>query len=309
MKQPSLPCVNGVSPSRIVMSAGHWLSCIDFLTEKITAVSRSEWEKRIQNQEVFNESGLPITLNTPYQIGKKLYYYRHLNHEWHIPFEETICYQDNHLVIADKPHFLPVTPSGRYIQETLLVRLRRKLGIDSLSPIHRIDRETAGLVIFSVQPEERNAYQKLFRTKAVKKIYEAIAPYHENLITPTICTHHIFQRKDNFMQMAIGTGIPNTETLIKILHHNEKYAYYQLEPYTGRKHQLRVQMMALGIPILNDRIYPEHLPEATTKQMLIEEYNHPLQLLAKTVAFTDPITGKYRLFNSNRTLSKKTFAQ
>lgn len=305
----TIPCLNGVSPSRIVMPAGDWLSCVDFLTERIPAVSREQWEKRIQNGEVLDEQGHSITLNTRHQAGRKLYYYRYLEHEWQIPFEETVLYQDEHLVVADKPHFLPVIPTGRYLQETLLVRLRRKLGIDTLSPIHRIDRETAGLVVFSVRPEERNDYQRLFRTRAVSKIYEAIAPYHPSLEEPTLCRHQLFQREDNFMQMAVGDGEPNTETLVSMLQHNQDIAHYRLEPFTGRKHQLRVQMMAMDIPILNDRIYPKHLPEAVTETMLAEEYRHPLQLLARSIAFIDPITGKDRLFQSTRQLSAQSLAE
>ncbi len=305
----NIPCLNGVSPSCIVMSPGDWLSCLDFLTEQIPAVSQKQWEKRIQNGEVLDEQGIPITQNTRYQTGRKLFYYRHLEHEWHIPFKEVVLYQDDHLVVADKPHFLPVIPSGKYIQETLLVRLRRKLNIDTLSPIHRIDRETAGLVLFAVRPNERNDYQKLFRTQAVSKIYEAIAPYHQSLTEQTLCRHQIYQRNDNFMQMTVGHGKPNAETLIHILQHNQKYAHYHMEPFTGRKHQLRVQMLAMGIPILNDRIYPEHQPEAVTKTMLEEEHRHPLQLIARSIAFIDPITGRNRQFNSTRQLSKQVLTK
>lgn len=308
MNKP-FPCLNGVSPSRIVMPQGDWLSCVDFLSDRIPAVSKEQWIKRILKGEVLDEQGHPITLNTRHQAGRKLYYYRYLEHEWHIPFEETLLYQDDHLVVADKPHFLPVIPSGRYIQETLLVRLRRKLGIDTLSPIHRIDRETAGLVLFAVRPEERDAYQKLFRTRAVSKTYEAIAPYCKGLAEPTLCRHQILQQEDNFMQMAVGDGEPNTETLVSILQHNQDLAHYRLEPFTGRKHQLRVQMMAMDIPILNDRIYPEHLPEAVTETMMAEEYRNPLQLLARSIAFIDPVTGADRQFSSNRKLSAQNLAE
>ncbi len=308
MKKP-LPCLNGVNPSRVVMPPGDWLSCVDFLVERIPAVTREQWEQRIQKGEVLDEQGVPITLNTRHQAGRKLYYYRYLEHEWQIPFEETVLYQDEHLVVADKPHFLPVIPSGRYIQETLLIRLRRKLGIDTLSPIHRIDRETAGLVLFAVRPEERNDYQKLFRTRAVSKIYEAIAPYRESLTEPTLCRHQVFQRDDNFMQMAVGEGTPNAETLVSILQHNQDYAHYRLEPFTGRKHQLRVQMMAMGIPILNDRIYPDHLPEAVTEVTLAEEYRHPLQLLARSIAFIDPVTKTDRQFHSTQQLAAQSLTE
>ncbi len=290
------------------MQSGDWLSCVDFLAERIPVVSRESWENRIRNGDVLDETGRPITLNTRHQAGRKLYYYRHLDHEFHIPFEEKVLYQDDHLVVADKPHFLPVIPTGRYIQETLLVRLRRKLGIDSLSPVHRIDRETAGLVLFSVRPEERDAYQKLFRTREVSKVYEAVARFQPQFSEPTVCNHQVLQSGDNFMQMFVGDGDPNAETRVSIIQHNQDYAHYRLEPHTGRKHQLRVQMMAMDMPILNDRIYPVHMPEAVTESMLEEEYRQPLQLLARSIVFTDPVTGKEMMFSSERELSEKSRA-
>ena len=304
-KQPYIPCKNGVSPSRVVMQPGDWLSCLDFLAERIPDVSRDSWENRIRQGEVLDETGRPITLNTRHQSGRKLYYYRYLEHEFHIPFEETVLYQDDHLVVADKPHFLPVIPTGRYIQETLLVRLRRKLGIDTLSPVHRIDRETAGLVLFSVNPDERDAYQKLFRTREVSKIYEAVACFQPRFVEPSVCRHQLLQSAGNFMQMTVGDGAPNAETRVSVIQHNQMYAHYRLEPHTGRKHQLRVQMMAMDMPILNDRIYPVHLPEAVTEPMLEAEYRQPLQLLARSIVFTDPITGKAMAFSSHRELAEK----
>ncbi len=308
MKNP-IPCFNGVSPSRVIVPQDKWATCLHFLAERLPALSKTQWEERIENGWVLDGEGNPIAPNTRCKAGLKLYYWRYLENEPHIPFEESVLYQDDHIVVADKPHFLPVIPSGRYIQETLLVRLRRRLGIDTLSPVHRIDRETAGLVLFSVRPEERNAYQKLFRTRSVSKTYEAIAPYRKGLEEKSLLQHHIFQRDDNFMQMGIGEGKPNAETLACILHHNQDYALYQLEPFTGRKHQLRVQMMAMGIPIVNDRIYPTHQPEAVTESMLAEEYRLPLQLLARSITFIDPITGQDRLFTSKRELAAKSSTQ
>jgi tRNA pseudouridine32 synthase/23S rRNA pseudouridine746 synthase len=304
----TIPCFNGVSPSRIIVPQDKWATCLHFLAERLPALSKEQWEERIKNGWVLDGEGNPIAPNTRCKAGLKLYYWRYLENEPHIPFEESVLYQDDHIVVADKPHFLPVIPSGRYIQETLLVRLRRKLGIDTLSPVHRIDRETAGLVLFSVHPEERNAYQRLFRTRSVSKTYEAVAPYRKDIEETPLLQHYIFQREDNFMQMTFGEGKPNAETLASILHHNKNYALYQLEPFTGRKHQLRVQMMALGIPILNDRIYPIHQPESVTEDMLAKEYRHPLQLLARSMTFIDPVTGQDRLFTSNCKLSAAKLA-
>jgi tRNA pseudouridine32 synthase/23S rRNA pseudouridine746 synthase len=226
----------------------------------------------------------------------RIYYYRAVDVEARIPFEEAVLYQDDHLVVADKPHFLPVTPSGHYLQETLLVRLKKRLGIDTLIPIHRIDRETAGLVLFSTQPDERNAYQALFREHAVTKHYEAIAPWRQDLTWPITRKSRIVEDEPFFRQREVA-GQPNSETHINMIEKNGDLARYALSPVTGKKHQLRVHMNALGLPILNDRMYP---PVADTPD---DDYSLPLQLLAKSIAFTDPVTGQGRHFQSQLTLA------
>ncbi len=221
----------------------------------------------------------------------RIYYYRSLPNEPRIPFTETIIYQDAHLVVADKPHFLPVTPSGHYLQETLLVRLKKRLGLDRLIPIHRIDRETAGLVMFSVQPAERDAYQAMFRLRTVHKRYEAIAPTRLDLSFPITRTSRIVEDEPFFRQRETD-GLPNSESQVDVLERLGELTRYALSPVTGKKHQLRVHMNALGLPIMNDRMYP---PVADTPP---DDFNAPLQLLAKTIAFVDPVTGKQRAFES-----------
>jgi len=225
----------------------------------------------------------------------RLYYYRALDIEPRIPFEAAVLFQDDHLVVADKPHFLPVTPSGHYLQETLLVRLKNQLELDSLIPIHRIDRETAGLVLFSVRPAERDAYQALFRRHEVVKHYEAVAPWRPDLQFPLRRRTRIMEDEHFFRQREVP-GEPNSETLIDLLEIRGQRALYALSPVTGKKHQLRVHMNALGMPICNDRMYPpvEPTPE--------DDYARPLQLLARSITFTDPLTGQPRQFASRLNL-------
>lgn len=296
------PTLNGISPSRVFLPTGKWITYEDFLTERFPAIDLAEWQDRIKRKEVLNSSGIPISLAQPYQSGKWLYYYRRLQTEPAIPFSESIIYQDEYLVVADKPHFLPVIPSGRYLQETLLVRLKRRLGIETLSPIHRIDRETAGLVIFSVQPETRSLYQSLFSGKEVEKYYEAIAPYRKDIPLPSHYKSRLVPNKEVFMQMQEVDGAPNAETAIQLLETKENLARYALRPLTGKKHQLRVHMLMLGLPILNDRIYPFLLPEEKDKASWENAFANPLQLLAKSIAFTDPVTKQHRYFESKQNL-------
>ncbi|MDP2256651.1 MAG: RluA family pseudouridine synthase, partial [Polaromonas sp.] len=253
--------------------------------------TRDVWLDRMQQGLVVDEFGAAVTPERPYRGHMRVYYYRALNDEPRVPFEATVLFQDQHLVVADKPHFLPVTPSGHYLQETLLVRLKNQLGLDTLIPIHRIDRETAGLVLFSVNPAERDAYQALFRQHEVSKHYEAVAPWREDLGFPLTRKSRIVQGEPFFRQCE-APGEPNSETHIRVLEVSGHQARYALSPVSGKKHQLRVHMLALGMPIFNDRIYPPVVPTPE------DDYAQPLQLLAKSIAFTDPLTGQARKFES-----------
>ena len=286
-----LPTRDGVGPSCVSLPAGHWPTFTDFLVERFPAITREIWRQRMESGLVADEFGERVTAQRPYRGHLRLYYYRALPAEPRIPFEATVLYQDAHLVVADKPHFLPVTPSGHYLQETLLVRLKNLLQIDTLTPIHRIDRETAGLVLFSVAPSERDAYQGLFRQHAITKHYEAIAPWDAGLAFPMVRKTRLVEDALFFRQCEVD-GEANSETHIDVLQTSGARARYALSPVTGKKHQLRVHMQALGLPILNDRIYPQL--EVTPP----DDYAAPLQLLAKSIAFTDPVTGQARQFES-----------
>jgi len=291
-----LPTRDGVGPSVTTLPVGDWLLVIDFLILRFDAIPREEWFARMQNGLVMDENGQAVYPDRPYQANLKIFYYRAIENEVPIPFEENILFQDEYLIIADKPHFLPVMPAGIYLQETLLVRLKRKTGIETLVPMHRIDRETAGLVVFVIKPETRGAYQSLFLGKQVEKCYQAVAPYRDGLTFPMTYKSRL-QESDNFMQMKAIEGEPNSETLIEVIEQRDGFARYELKPVTGKKHQLRAHMSALGIPILNDLIYPLH------RSADQDDYDKPLQLLAQRIAFVDPVTGGQRAFESRLQLN------
>ncbi len=291
-----LPTRDGVGPSVTTLPVGDWLLVIDFLMLRFDAIPREEWFARMQNGLVMDENGQAVYPDRPYQANLKIFYYRAIENEVPIPFEENILFQDEYLIIADKPHFLPVMPAGIYLQETLLVRLKRKTGIETLVPMHRIDRETAGLVVFVIKPETRGAYQSLFLGKQVEKCYQAVAPYRDGLTFPMTYKSRL-QESDNFMQMKAIEGEPNSETLIEVIEQRDGFARYELKPVTGKKHQLRAHMSALGIPILNDLIYPLH------RSADQDDYDKPLQLLAQRIAFVDPVTGGQRAFESRLQLN------
>lgn len=300
----SLPMREGVGASALALPAGPWRSTAEFLAERLPLVSATDWLARMAAGEVLDERGAPLSPEAPYRAGGRLYYYRRLDHELEIPFEERLVFVDEHLVVADKPHFLPVTPKGRYVQQTLLVRLRKRLGMDTLTPIHRIDRETAGLVVFCIQPQARNAYQALFRERSVRKVYEAVAPsvsaLRQDLTLPLRYRSRLQERADAFMQMEEVAGEPNAETLIELLETRGTLARYRLTPLTGQKHQLRAQMCALGLPLLGDRIYPVLQPDSEAGA---RDFSQPLQLLARRLEFTDPLSGAPRCFESTLNLA------
>ncbi|MDI4632809.1 pseudouridine synthase [Pelomonas sp. V22] len=295
--------LNGVNASAVACPAGPWRLLLDFLAERLALVTREDWEGRMTRGEVLDEAGSALGPTTAYAAGRRVFYYRLLAHEAPIPFEARVLYRDELLLVADKPHFLPVTPKGRYVQQTLLVRLQRELGLSTLSPIHRLDRETAGLTLFCMQPQHRDAYQRLFRERAVEKVYEAIAPAPElgrrqDLTLPLDYRCRLVEREEAFMQMQEVAGEPNAQTRISLIERlSGGLAHYELRPRSGIKHQLRAQMAALGLPIVGDRIYP-----VLQAEELEPDYKRPLQLLARSIAFDDPVTGQPRRFDSEMRL-------
>lgn len=268
---------------------------MDFFKERYPRVDIETWKARMSNGQVVDETGRCLNPGSTYRIGACIFYYRELADEKPIPFLERVIYQDEHILVADKPHFLPVIPSGRFLQETLLIRLRNQGKLEDLVPIHRLDRETAGVVLFSVNPKTRGLYSLLFQDRKIRKVYEALAPAPSNLqglSFPSTRRSRIV-RGEPFFRMKEAAGEPNSETNIEVLKHNDSGNLYQLIPVTGRKHQLRVHLSALGIAIINDTLYPRlSFPEE-------DDFSKPLKLLAKSISFQDPLSGQERYFESS----------
>ena len=296
----TLPTRFGVSPSCVVLPHGTWPSVFDFLVQRFAHIPKATWQQRFEEGHVLDAQGNTQSLASTYVAGARVYYYRELPNEPELPVRETVLFQDAHLVVVDKPHFMPVTPAGRYVQRSLLVRLKQRLKIDTLSPIHRIDRETAGLVLFSVNPDERDAYHALFRTQQVHKVYEAVAPVAADMSLPCVRKSRL-EADACFFKSCEVPGEPNSETHIRLLKKMGDRGLYELKPQTGQRHQLRVHMMALDIPIEGDQFYP-HVLRGPDEE---DDHSQALQLLAKRLSFTDPITGQARTFESQQNLRLK----
>jgi tRNA pseudouridine32 synthase/23S rRNA pseudouridine746 synthase len=293
-----LPTRDGVGPSCVGLPGGDWPTFLDFLLHRFPGVARETWLARMAADEVVDEHGRVVTAHRPYEPHQRVYYYRSLPHEPRVPFEHAVLWRDEHLLVVDKPHFLPVAPTGKYLQETLLVRLKRSLGVDALVPIHRIDRGTAGLVLFSVDPATRGAYQTLFAQRRVRKTYEAIVHWTPGTVLPASRRSRLAVDDRAFMKTREIEGEPNSETHFEPIDRpGAAVARLRLSPVTGRRHQLRVHCAALGFPIVDDPIYPLLRPETAE-----EDYARPLRLLARSLAFADPVTGEAREFHSRLSL-------
>ncbi len=281
--------------STLQLPPGAWCNVLDCLCAHFSTISRKEWLDRFDRGRILDAHGHSIKANHGYSTGLTIHYFREVADEPRIPFEASIVYADDEIVVADKPHFLPVMPAGRFVEETLLRRLMRKLVNPNLVPLHRIDRGTAGLVMFSANPETRSRYQALFREQRIKKAYEALAPALPEHCFPLI-RHSRIVRGEPFFRMQEVPGETNSESMIDLTERRDGTWLYALKPISGRKHQLRVHMAGLGAPILNDRCYPDLEPTAD------DDYTRPLQLLARSLAFDDPVSGEVRYFKSLRQL-------
>lgn len=304
------PDRDGVAASRVAVTPGPWGLLADFLAQRLDA---DDWPQRLARGEVLGADGQALPPDAPCVPHTVVWYWRALPPEPRVPFELVVLHHDDHLVVVDKPHFLAVAPTGRYLQETVLVRLKRLLNLPTLVPMHRLDRETAGVLLFTVNPATRNAYQALLRERRVHKVYEAVAPWREDLPLPLTCHHRLEEPAgDGFMQMQVVPGEPNAHTRIELIRRlplsavvapgsaPSALAHYRLHPITGRRHQLRAQLNALGLPIVGDRIYPVLWPHPPADAE--PDYSHPLQLLAREIAFDDPVSGVSRCFRSRRAL-------
>lgn len=287
------PMIDGVSASQVYLPPQKDTQTIyEYLCGHFAHIRTDEWKQRFQDGLVYAANGDKLTLTTPYVGNTHIFYYRFLAYEPHVPFEHRILFENDDLLVVDKPHFLTISPTGQYVQETLLVRLKKQTGNEFLTPIHRLDRETAGVVLFCKRVESRGLYQQLFAERQVNKIYHAVAPYKKDLNFPQTLHLHLDKSHPFYTMQVIENAKANTQTYIELIEHDQIWAKYRLTPTTGKQHQLRVHLNYLSIPIKNDPFYPivQHKAE--------DDFSEPLQLLAKHISFIDPLTKEGMSFNS-----------
>ncbi len=299
MRSP-LPVRNGVNATRLRLPVeGPWETALDYILDRFDHVDPEGIGERFDRGEVVALGGEVLTRSTPLGEHTFVWYYRELPVEERLPVELSILHQDDHLLVVDKPHFLPTTPGGMYVAESALVRLRVELGIPDLIAMHRLDRMTAGILMFSVDPDTRGAYQLLFENRRISKEYRAVAPVRPELRLddePQDVRSRIVKSRTYLLAQEVE-GPANTHTTVSLLDQRGDRGLYRLQPHTGKTHQLRLHMASLGLGIVNDPFYPVLHPQAP------DDYTRPLQLLAHSIAFTDPVDGTERSFESGLTLA------
>ncbi|WP_077099381.1 pseudouridine synthase [Mycobacterium terramassiliense] len=283
MRPAPLPVRDGLGPARVRLRGGPVLA---ELTERFGAPARA----KVLAGEVVDADGAVVDDATVLRGGSFVYLYRELPDEVPVPFELPVLHRDDDIVVVDKPHFLATMPRGRHVAQTALVRLRRDLGLPELSPAHRLDRLTAGVLLLTTRREVRGAYQTLFSAGAVRKTYLARAAVDPALVFPRVVRSRIVKRR-GVLQAFCEPGTANAETLVELVSPD---GLYRLSPRTGRTHQLRVHMASLGLPIEGDPLYPNVIDVAA------DDFSTPLRLLAQRIEFDDPLTGVRREFVSRR---------
>ena len=273
---------DGLGPARVRLRGGPVLA---ELTARFGPAARS----KVLAGEVVDADGAVVDDATVLPAGSAVYLYRELPDEVPVPFDIPVLHQDADIVVADKPHFLATMPRGRHVAQTALVRLRRELGLPELSPAHRLDRLTAGVLLFTTRREVRGAYQTLFARGSVRKTYLARAAVDPACELPRVVRSRIVKRR-GVLQAVCEPGVPNAETLVQSV----SDGVYRLTPRTGRTHQLRVHMASLGVPIEGDPLYPNIIDVAP------DDFSTPLRLLAQRIEFDDPRSGVRHEFVSRR---------
>lgn len=339
--QSPLPVRDGVNATRLrIPREGPWTTVMAYMLERFGHVDPEGIVRRFRQGEVVGLGAEPLTPTTPLGVHDFLWYYRNLPDEPHLPVTETILFQDENLLVVDKPHFLPTTPGGRFVQQSALVRLRNRLGLPDLIPMHRLDRATAGVLLFSTNPATRGAYQILFERRRIEKEYRCVSALpagwagtsgegtsgdgtsrpgrHGEQVRHLTGDHRAtaadfpleyrnrMTKEKGYLLALTQPGEPNSETRIDLLgtgvstgtHAGTAVGLFRLRPHSGKTHQLRVHMAALGLGIVNDPFYPVLLDKAP------DDFTRPLQLLAHSISFTDPLSGAPVTVTSQRSLDE-----
>lgn len=278
------------TPDNLPDTAGRWATMGEFLRERLAA--DAPVPQMLAAGEFVDQQGRAFQAQDSYRPNAFVWFHRQLADEVPVPFELTVLSADDRLVVVDKPHFLATTPRGIHVRQTALVRLREALDLPDIAPLHRLDRLTAGVLVFTTRREFRAVYAGLFQRGEVTKVYEALAPHDASLEFPRLIVNRI-EKPRGSLQARVVPGEPNAKTLVEVVEVRGAIARYRLTPATGKTHQLRLHLAELGLPILGDPLYP------SVVEVEPDDYSRSIRLVARSLAFTDPIDRTQRSFRSN----------
>lgn len=293
-----LPQRQGVDAARVRLPvAGGWATVGAHLLERLSGISAAEVEALFEQGRVVAADGRPLTMREPYAPGATVWVDRPLAAEVVVPFPLVVLHRDERLVVVDKPHFLSSMPRGRHVVQSALARARHELDLPDLAPAHRLDRLTAGVLLLTTEARHRGSYQTLFSGRAVDKTYLAVAPVRPDLVLPCVVRSHLRKTRGSLQVEVLPGEVPNCETRVELLGTEGERGLYRLTPVGGRTHQLRRHLSDLGIPVVNDPLYP------VVREVAPDDFTAPLQLLSHRLAFVDPLDGTPRVFTSRRVLA------
>ncbi len=283
---------------------GPWATLREHLHDRLSRVDDERIDDVLRSGGYVDDDGVPLGLDAPFVAGQRIWFHRDLPDEPQVPFEIGILHADERIVVVDKPHFLATIPRGQHIRQTVLVKVREQLGLPELAPAHRLDRATAGVLMFTTGRRWRGSYQNVFRDRLAHKTYLALAPIRDDLVLPVVVRSNIVKERGVIQAHQRVDLPPNSESLVELIEPvpaigsqaGPALGLYRITPHTGRTHQIRLHLLLLGIPIVNDQLYPELTDTGR------DDFSTPLQLLAESLSFTDPIDGTDRRFVSRRRL-------
>lgn len=286
-----LPPRNGLTASRV--RAPQEIVARDFLRLVIEGQRHRHpldnaraLDQRFAAGEVRDRRGQVIAPGQVLAAGEDVYFYRMPAPEPHVPFSIGVVYEDARILVVNKPPFLATVPKGAHITETAVVRLRRATGNEELSPAHRLDRHTSGLLLFTKERRYRGAYQEMFARRLVEKTYHAVSSGPSGVRAGTVWRSRI-SKVPGDLQAHTVDGEVNAETLVVSV----SGRVHVLTPHTGKTHQLRLHMCEAGVPIVNDPLYPD------IRNDLMDDFTRPLGLTAYSLRFEDPVDGRERVFS------------
>lgn len=297
---PPLPQRHGLDPARVrtpdrdPACPAPWTTMQSWLSQKLGEFI--DVDEFIREQRFVYASGEAVQSGDAYRQSTPIWFHRDLPDETPVPGDMPIVYRDDRIIVIDKPPFLSSIPRGKHILESAVVKLRAQVDLPELTPAHRLDRVTSGLLLFTTERRWRGAYQTVFQQRIAHKVYHALAATDESRTWPVTVKNHLVKHEGTHRVQVIDDAPANAISTIDVQRVLGESSIYRLTPLTGKTHQLRQHMLSLGLPIQGDPLYP------VERAVALDDFTDPLQLLAAELSFTDPVDGSTRHFRSSRSL-------